>query len=190
MEGFKDFYNNRNGKMILFFGFYLIFFIFLAFYIRGLDNNKNREMPKEEENIKEEITTYDISHLINSDYSYNISILDNNETINFNGTKSNIDYGNYFNKYFLDIYNINQLLKKSKFIESKNLVLTYELSNNELNDILLTNKSDGTNKIDVLVNENSKVEKITMDLGKYMGKDKYVITINYQVGENNENSVS
>ena len=66
MEGFKDFYNNRNGKMILFFGFYLIFFIFLAFYIRGLDNNKNREIPKEEENIKEEITTYDISQLWSS----------------------------------------------------------------------------------------------------------------------------
>ena len=190
MEGFKDFYNNRNGKMILFFGFYLIFFIFLAFYIRGLDNNKNREIPKEEENIKEEITTYDISHLINNDYSYDISIFDNNDIITFSGTKSNIDYGNYFNKYFLDIYNINQLLKKSKFMGSKNFVLSYSLENSELNEILLTNKNEGSNKIDVLVNKTSQVEKITMDLSKYMEKEKYLITINYKQGEQNENSIS
>lgn len=189
MEGFKDFYNNRNGKMILFFGFYLIFFIFLAFYLRGLNDNKV-DAPKDETKVEEKITTYDISHLINNDYSYNISILDNEDTISFQGTKNNIDYGNYQYKYFLDIYNINQLLKKSKFLDSKDLVLSYELSNSVLNDILLTTKDSGDNKIDVSVNKTGQVEKITMDLSKYMEKEKYLIVINYNQGEQNENSIS
>ena len=188
MDKFKDFYNNRNGKMILFFGFYLIFFIFLGFYMKSLKNNTT--ILNDQTTVEEKITTYDISNLINNDYSYNINIFDNDDIITFNGTKYNIDYGNYYNKYFLDIYNINQLLKKSKFIDSSGLVLSYELANKELNDILLTNKNDGTNKIDILVNKNGGVEKITMDLSKYMGKEKYEIIIIYKIGEQNENSVS
>ena len=190
MDRFKDFYNNRNGKIILFFSFYLVFFIFLGIYMRSLKNNKPKDTIKDEAMIEEKLTTYNINHLINNDYSYSISIIDDNDIIAFNGTKNNIDYGNYFNKYFLDIYNINQLLKRSKFIDSKNLVLSYELKNSELNDILLTNKKDATNKIDVLVNKSGEVKGITMNLSKYMEKEKYEITINYKQGEENENSVS
>lgn len=189
MDGFKDFYNNKNGKMILFFGFYLIFFIFLAFYMKSLNDNKT-SVPKDEIKQEETITTYDLSYLINNDYVYNIVITDNDDVITFNGTKNNIDYGNYSNKYFLDIYNINQLLKRSRLIGSKDLVLSYELLNSEINDILLTNKENGINKIDVLVNKTSQVEKITMDLSKYMEKEKYLVVISYKQGEQNENSVS
>lgn len=189
MDGFKDFYNNKNGKMILFFGFYLIFFIFLAFYMKSLNDNKT-SVPKDEIKQEETITTYDLSYLINNDYIYNIVITDNDDIITFNGTKNNIDYGNYSNKYFLDIYNINQLLKRSRLIGSKDLVLSYELLNSEINDILLTNKENGINKIDVLVNKTSQVEKITMDLSKYMEKEKYLVVISYKQGEQNENSVS
>ena len=190
MDKYKDWYSNRNGKMILFFGFYLIFFIFLGIYIRNLNANKQTNPKKDETKIEEKITSYNLSNLINNDYKYNINIIDNSEIITFNGTKSNIDYANYVNKYFLDIYNINQLLKKSKFIDSKDLVLSYELSNNEINDVLLTKKESGINKISVYVNEKSEVKKLIMDLSKYMEKDKYEITITYLVGEENENSPS
>ena len=189
MEGFKDFYNNRNGKMILFFGFYLIFFIFLGIYMKNLDN-KPKNNSQDQNKIEDRITTYDISNLINNDYQYNVSILDNNDTIIFKGTKSNIDYANYSNKYFLDIYNINQLLKKSKFVNSDNLVLTYELNNSELNDILLTKAKEAINTIKVFVNENGEIEKIMMDLKNYFEKENYQITIDYLIGDVNENSIS
>ena len=54
------------------------------------------------------------------------------ESITFEGTKDNIDYANYKNKYFLDIYNVNQLLKRSKYIDTiDGTVLKYELNNSE-----------------------------------------------------------
>ena len=187
MEGFKTFYNEKKGKYILFFGFYLIFFIFLAIYIRSANANKPKDDTKKEDVV---ITTYDISNLINNNYNYNIEIIDNEEVIYFNGNKNNIDYANYENKYFLDIYNINQLLKRSKLTKSENYTLYYELSNNDLNDILLTNKENGVNEIDVFVNENGEINKIFFDLSKYFSKNIYQITINYIVGDNNENSPS
>ena len=190
MNKFKDFYNNRNGKMILFFSFYLIFFIFLGIFMKNLNNNKKQNETKENDTkIIEKITTYDISNLINNNYKYSITINDNGEEINFNGYKNAIDYANYENKYFFDIYNINQILKRSKFIDSNNLVLSYELNNSELNDILLTKKENGINKIDVTVNEKSEIQKIFMDLSQFMEKN-YNVTINYIVGDMNENSPS
>ena len=186
MDGFKTFYNEKKGKYILFFGFYLIFFIFLAIYLRTANANK----PKEEPTKEQEITTYDISNLINNDYSYSILINDEEDTINFNGSKNNVDYANYDNKYFLDIYNINQLLKRSKLDNSENYVLTYLLNTSEINDILLTNKPESVNEIKVGVSENGEIKKITLDLSKYFEKNIYQITIDYIVGENNENSAS
>ncbi len=186
MEGFKTFYNEKKGKYILFFGFYLIFFIFLAVYIRNINTNK----PKEENTEQQTITTYDISNLINNDYQYSIEIIDNDETISFNGTKNNVDYANYANKYFLDIYNINQLLKRSKLNNSENYVLMYDLNTSEINDILLTNKPEGVNEIKVTVNEKGEIKKIYFDLSNYFEKNIYQITIDYIVGENNENSSS
>ena len=187
VDGFKTFYNDKKGKYILFFGFYLIFFIFLAFYIRSMNANLPKEEPKETPVI---ITTYDISNLINNDYKYNIKINDDGEEVEFNGTKSNIDYANYSNKYFLDIYNINQLLKRSKQISSENNILTYELPNSEINDILLTNREEGINKIEVYVSNKGEIEKIDFDLSSYLNKEKYEIMINYTVGEKDENSSS
>ena len=190
MDKYKDWYSNRKGKYILFFGFYLIFFIFLAIYIRSLNKN-NQEKPKKEENTEvEKITTYNITNLINNDYKYEIVIYDNEEIIKYNGSKNNIDYANYVNKYFLDIYNINQLLKRSKFISSNNNVLTYELASKEINDILLTENKDGINKIDVYVNTHSNKEKIVLDLTNYFEKKLYQINIKYIVGDANENSPS
>lgn len=193
MDEFKTFYNDKKGKYILFFGFYLIFFIFLAIYIRSVKDNKPIEKNKEEI-VEKEITTYDISNLINNDYSYEIEVSDNYNTTNFSGTKNNVDYANFENKYFLDIYNINQLLKRSKFMGSEDNILTYYLYNKELNELLLTNKTENeeisSNKIFVYVNDDAEVEKIVFDLSTYFEKVMYQITINYSVGDNNENSPS
>ena len=189
MDKFKEWYKEKKGKHILFFGFYLIFFIILAIYFRSI-GNEPKEEPKKEEQKEEVIKTYDISNLINNDYEYEIIVTDNNSETTFKGSKTNVDYANFSNKYFLDIYNINQLLKRSKFISSKDNVLTYELTNKEINDILLTEREDGVNKIDVYVNEKDEVEKIVFDLSKYLDKEIYQIDINYTVGDNNENSSS
>ena len=188
MDNFKTFYNEKNGKMILFFGFYFIFFIFLGFYMRSLNNNQ--PVPQGEQKEETKITSYSISNLINNEYSYDISINDNGEEIKFQGTKNNIDYANYPNKYFLDIYNINQLLKKSKLVNSENYTLTYELENEEINDILLTEVKDGINKIEVTVNDKTEVNGIKLDLSNYYEKNNYQIMISYEIGEKNENSPS
>jgi hypothetical protein len=190
MDKFKTFYNEKKGKYILFFGFYLIFFIFLAIYLRTVRANNPKEEVKPANEVVEKITTYDISNLTNNDYLYNIEILDNEEIITFTGKKSNVDYANYPNKYFLDIYNINQLLKRSKLINTENNVLTYELPNKEINDILLTNKPEAVNLINVYVNDKSEISKINLDLSKYMEKENYQIMIDYTVGDSNENSSS
>lgn len=190
MDKFKTFYNEKKGKYILFFGFYLIFFVVLGIYMNSLRANNPKEETKPNEEIVEKITTYDISNLINNDYTYNIHIIDNEETIDFKGKKSNIDYANYENKYFLDIYNINQLLKRSKLINSENNILTYELSNKEINDLLVTNKADASNKIDVHVNDKKEIYQVNLDLSQYFGKENYLIVIDYIIGENNENSSS
>ena len=186
MDKFKEFYNEKNGKAILFFGFYLVFFIFLGIYMRSMDN---KEVIPEEIPQEEKITTYNISNLINNDYSYEIEIHDNEEIIKFNGTKLNIDYANYENKYFLDIYNLNQLLKKSKFISSEDYVLSYEIMNLDIDDLLVTETMEGVNKILVYVDKTGGIEKVFLDLSSYLQKDKYTIMINYSQGEKNENSI-
>ena len=193
MDGFKTFYNERKGKQILFFAFYLVFFIFLAIYMRT--NNANKPIEKEKEEVVEKITTYDLSNLINNDYEYTIKIIDYDnsvdESVTFKGTKNNIDYANYKHKYFLDIYNINQLLKKSKYIDTEDYtVLKYELNNSEINDILLTQKEDGVNKIEVYVNEKTEVQEIVLDLSDYFGKEEFHIELFYSEVDNNENSPS
>jgi hypothetical protein len=189
MDNFKKWYKERKGKYILFFGFYLIFFIFFGIYMSSSNNNKPPKN-EEKETTNEIIKTYNLSHLINNNYRYTIEIIDNYETIYFNGTKNNVDYANYPNKYFLDIYNINQLLKRSDYVNSNSNILEYKLANKEINDILLTDKQDEYNKILVYVNDKSEVEKIVLDLSNYLEKEMYQITINYMVGESNEASSS
>ena len=187
MDGFKTWYKDQKGKYILFFGFYLIFFIFIAISVRTGANKPINNNPEPQEKV---INTYDLSNLINNDYNYNIEINDDLEFTTFSGTKTNVDYANYTNKYFLDIYNINQLLKRSKLVNSEDNILTYELLNSEINDILLTNKEYGVNKIMVYVNDDTTVDKINIDLSSYLEKEYYTIMIDYNIGEENENSPS
>ena len=194
MDNFKDWYGNRKGKYILFFGFYIVFFIVLGILLRNANYNKKdepkKEETKEEEKKVENKGTYDITNLVNNDFKYEITINDNEEIIKFTGSKTKVDYMEFTNKYFLDIYNINQLLKKSKFVERKGNLLSYELLNSEINEVLLTDKEEGINRISLYVNDNNEVKRIVLDLTGYLYKTIYEIDINYIVGDNNENSPS
>jgi hypothetical protein len=140
MGDLKEWYTDKKGKYILFFGFYIIFFIIFGALLRNAKDNRQEEVNKDNTEVQEKISTYDITKLINNDYQYEVVIEDEDDIITFKGSKDSIDYGNYTNKFFLDIYNINQLLKRSKFIENNENILTYELSNSELNDLLVTEK--------------------------------------------------
>lgn len=172
----KDFYQNKNGKAIFFFGFYLIFFITLAFVFR---NENNRV--KDDNSVSSLMTIRD---LYQKDFLYHFEIDDNGSIIVFNGSKKNLDYNSYEYKYFLDYVNINQLIKKSKVTNVGENYTSYEMSNKVLNNLLNTKQSEGINKI--LENYGYNDYSITLDLKEFMGKETFVIKLNYKVGDNNE----
>ena len=183
----KEFYQSKRGRSICFFCFYLVFFVVLAIYLKQ-QQNVVKEEPKKESTIisnnkSNNDSLFDIRKIVNSNYEYLYTINDNNEIINFQGKRLNVDYLNFDNNYFLDIYNVNQLIKKSKLISKENNMLHYELMSSVLNELLLTNKSEGLNIIDVYINDNKEVEKIVMDLKNYFEKEIYEITLEYKVGE-------
>ncbi len=183
----KEFYQSKRGRSICFFGFYLVFFVVLAIYLKQ-QQNVVKEEPKKESTIisnnkSNNDSLFDIRKIVNSNYEYLYTVNDNNEIIKFQGKRLNVDYLNFANNYFFDIYNVNQLIKKSKFISNENNMLHYELTNSVLNELLLTNESEGLNIIDVYINDNKEVEKIVMDLKNYFEKEIYEITLEYKVGE-------
>ena len=183
IDKLKAFYNSKQGKSICFFGFYLIFFIVLAFILKNRNNVVNDKTKNVDNKIevKENVNSYDLTKIINSNFEYFYTINDNDEIKKFSGTKNNVDYLDFDNKYFLDIYNINQLIKKSKFIKNESNILSYELDNSVLNELLITDKT-GTSKIDVYVKNDNSVEKIILDLKEYFNKDKYEIILEYKEG--------
>ena len=178
---------NKKLKMILFFVFYLVFFILLSIYLKNYqDKEKINDIEKQE--IKNEITT--IKDLFNKDFTYQFEINDNGVIINFNGSKKNIDYESYENKYFLDYVNLNQIIKKAKVISNSQIMASYEIDNQTLNELLNTDNLDGVNeikeyygRINNQVNQNEY--QVILNLDNYMGRI-YTITLKYKVGENNE----
>ena len=187
----KVFYQSKRGRAICFFSFYLIFFLVLAIYLKQ-QQNVIKDEPKKETNVisnnqsnnkTNNDSFFDISKIVNSNYEYLYTVNDNNKIINYQGKRLNVDYLNFENNYFLDIYNVNQLIKKSKVISKEKNILHYELTNSVLNELLLTNKPEGLNMIDVYINDNKEVEKIVMDLKNYFEKEIYEITLEYKVGE-------
>ena len=181
----RDFYTSKRGKSICFFAFYLVFFLVLAIILRNRNNVVSNEPKNENKNIEineNNHNSYNLEKIVNSNYEYFYTINDNEEIKKFSGTKNNVDYLNYENKYFLDIYNVNQLIKRSKFIKRENNILSYELDNHILNEFLLTD-SEGLTKIDVFVKEDNMIEKIILDLKEYFKKEKYEIILEYKEGE-------
>lgn len=180
-QKFKDFYQSKRGRAILFFGFYLIFFLVLTIAFKNASNmdNKNKiNNTNKESEIKENTSLYSMKNLLDNNFNYNIEVVDDDKIETFTGTKNNVDYNNFDNKYFFDIYNLNQLIKKSKFIKTEENVYYYEIENDTLNSILNVEKENGINKINVYAS-NSQVAKITLDLSEFMEKENYRITISY-----------
>ena len=174
--------NNKTLKYSLFFGFYLIFFILLFIYMRN--NNFVSDTKEEKEEVKEEININNpLNKLLNNNFNYEIIIKDDHQVITFNGLKDNPDYNDYEYKYFLDIYNINQLIKRSKLIRDDNNSINYEISNLEISGILNTIKEEGINNIDINIIEGN-ITEINLDLHNYLDKEEFII--NYKIGDNNE----
>lgn len=183
----KAFYQSKRGKSICFFGFYLIFFLVLAIILNNNQNRlNNQKNNKEEVNNQQINNNYNISNLINSNYNYQFLVYDNDITYKFSGSKNNIDYMDFDNKYFFDLYNINQLIKKSKFVKREQNILMYELNNSVLNDLLIQERRDGINKINIYLKTNGDIEKFIFDLSQFMQKDKYILELNYKVGDHFE----
>ncbi len=185
-------FNNKKLKAILFFGFYFIFFLFIFIYVKSnnitINSNYNQESEKV---VEEKIKTYSINHLMDNNYSYHFVINDNDKEIIFNGTKDNIDYDEFDNKYFLDIYNDNQIIKNSKYIDTKDNVLSYEVSNFLLSALVNGSVLEGNSKVDVYVDGKGNLVKVILDLSSFMQKDKYLITLNYEVGDDvDKNNIS
>ena len=180
-QKFKEFYQSKRGRAILFFGFYLIFFLVLTIAFKNANNmdNKNKvNNANKESEIKENTSLYSMKNLLDNNFNYNIEVVDDDKIETFTGTKNNVDYNNFDNKYFFDIYNLNQLIKKSKFIKTEENVYYYEIENDTLNSILNVEKENGINKINVYAS-NSQVAKITLDLSEFMEKENYRIAISY-----------
>ena len=167
MQGFKDFYHNKQGRAILFFGFYFVFFLVLAIGLKNRNVIQDNSSNKTEIIIQSNDSDYDLSKIISK---YKIDI------------KGNVNKEKL--EYFLNIYNINQLIKKSKFIKRENNLLNFELNNQILNELLNTD-STGISKINLYVNEKNNVIKIEINLLEYQ-KEECMVIIEYQEGEENE----
>ncbi len=175
---------NKKLKAALFFGFYFFFFLFLFTYI-GNNNVSSKDNTDKTIEEKEEIKEYSIKYLTDNNYIYHFIIDDDNKITEYNGTKENIDYTEFDNKYFLDIFNINQLIKKSKYINTTDSTMNYEISNDDISSLINNEKMEGISKINVHVT-NGNLDKVILDLSSYMQKEKYLITLNYEVGEEDD----
>lgn len=172
IDKFKGFYHNKNGKAILFFSFYAVFFLILAL---SLSKEKNNDIPKEN-NVSNFLSISDVINLDN--YKYSISVNDDGNLVNYYGSKKVIDYNDFEYKYFFEPTSINQLTKKGIIKENNQ----YEISNEVLNKLLNTEKNDGNNYLVIYPYEDKVVTNL--DLHEYMNKNIYSIEIIYQRSAN------
>ena len=170
MDKFKKFYQSKRGRAICFFTFYLFFFIFVFMYI---NSNKVEDVNK----VSQEMIT--ISDVLNTNYEYDIKINDEGNIINYKGNNRKKDYEDYEYKYFLELVNINKLIKKGKVVSKSELAYNYEISNSVIDEILDTETLEGINIINVENKENEV--NITLDLHEYLEKNIYNIEIRYKV---------
>lgn len=176
----KEFYYSKRGKSILFFGFYFFFFLFLAIFFQKVNNDT---IQQDDVPINNQPILY-LKDLIQNDYFYQIKLNDEENKVVYRGSKNNIDYDSYEYKYFLDIININQLIKHGKLIEMIGNRRKYEILNKDIDNLLETEKIDGKNTIELIESENYL--KIIIDLHEYMEKNIYSITLEFKVGDSFE----
>ena len=180
----------KRKKMIVFFGFYLIFFIFLFIWLKN-SNVENTNVPTDEETS----FTYKTDLIENNNYTYVYEIEENENVNTIRGIRDDENYevSEYKYKYFLDIYNIKKLIKNSKYLykidNNNEISYKYEIDNKTISNLLQNSKEieNGINNILVYVDNNDNVYKIELDLSSYMVSineyTKYHLTLYYGIGE-------
>ena len=180
----------KRKKMIVFFGFYLIFFIFLFIWLKS-NNVENTNTPIDEETS----FTYKTDLIENNNYTYVYEIEENENVNTIRGIRDDENYevSEYKYKYFLDIYNIKKLIKNSKYLykidNNNEISYKYEIDNKTISNLLQNSKEieNGVNNILVYVDNNDNVYKIELDLSSYMVSineyTKYHLTLYYGIGE-------
>ena len=180
----------KRKKMIVFFGFYLIFFIFLFIWLKN-SNVENTNVPTDEETS----FTYKTDLIENNNYTYVYEIEENENVDTIRGIRDDENYqlSEYKYKYFLDIYNIKKLIKNSKYLykidNNNEISYKYEIENKTISNLLQNSKEieNGVNNILVYVDNNDNVYKIELDLSSYMVSineyTKYHLTLYYGIGE-------
>ena len=180
----------KRKKMIVFFGFYIIFFIFLFIWLKN-SNVENTNVPTDEETS----FTYKTDLIENNNYTYVYEIEENENVNTIRGIRDDENYqlSEYKYKYFLDIYNIKKLIKNSKYLykidNNNEISYKYEIDNKTISNLLQNSKEieNGVNNILVYVDNNDNVYKIELDLSSYMVSineyTKYHLTLYYGIGE-------
>ncbi len=178
----------KRKKTIAFFGFYLVFFVFVFIWM------KTNEPPKEVTN-EETVITYKTENIENNNYTYVYEIQENDNTYTFKGIRDDENYevSEYKYKFFLDIYNIKKLIKNSKYLykidNNNEISYKYEIDNKTLSNMLQDGKTpnEGINNILVYVDNDNNAYKIELDFSNYMKSieeyQRYHLILYYGAGE-------
>jgi len=207
-EKIKTVWQDKTVRATLFFGFYFFFFLFLFINLdidsltvgkNNSSNNQNNETQvgnqdnSENNNVNNQDNIFwEFNTLIKDNYGYTYTINENDEIRMFNGRVSepNILIDDYQYNYFLNLYNINQITKNSKFI-NKNIFqdgyqFNYEINNKSLGRLLENGNvlEDKQNTITIYTNSNMVINKVELELTNLMqelnGYSNYKIVLEYK----------
>ena len=180
MKKVEEILNNKKIKYSLFFGFYLIFFLVLALSFKNVRQEEINKVTEESEESIEAHLPY-----LDNELQIEIEVHDEEKVLKYNANDSDYSYAKLFN-----LYNINQLIKKSKIIKKEDKSITYEISIEALNNLLAKENTNSINEM-IVTDFGNKTYMIEMDLHEYLEKENYQIIINYKVGVRSEqNSIS
>ena len=180
----------KRKKAIAFFGFYLLFFIFLFIWMKSYGSNTRNEEIKEDTEI-----TYKTDMIENNNYTYVFEIEEDNNTYSYKGIRDDENYevSEYKYKFFLDIYNIKKLIKNSKYLyktdNNNEISYKYEIDSKTLSNMLQDGKTveNGINNIIVYVDSTNNAYKIELDFSNYMKSieeyQRYHLILYYGAGE-------
>ncbi len=104
LESLLKFRKTPKGKMIFFFGFYLLFFIAIAIFSRTLDTGVENRSNQQQSNIDSKYIS--IASKNGNNYAYRYSIEIDNEYYNFDGVKNgnkelfSYTYDNQITQYY------------------------------------------------------------------------------------------
>jgi len=187
----------KKKRMILFFGFYFVFFALLIYFIKTTRNEV--KVPP----VKEEDVLYKTDMIENNNYQYSYYIEENDNNFIFEGFRDdeNFDLSEYKYKELVNIYTIKQIIKNSKYllkIENGTDLISYkyEITNNALAKILNNNEKleNETNSIIIYVDKDKNIYQIDFDYSNYMKAngefDSYKLTVKYGVTNNEESSTN